>query len=237
MKYYSLIFILLLFSCSKDDNSQTYINTLLDRTTIKNADGTIVKTTDYEYSINDIKKITETNSNGQIFTSTLNYNNEGKVTSISYSDGTEVFYTYSFFSDNIIESVIQANGTITKHRYSYDQVQVISDKKYENDIFVCETNYIYDGFTINVFNNCTAENLVIQQDGTTISPLATVYEYQLLNLNNLGSRNFTSILNVNTNQHTTYVYDEYNDRNLVLNKKMYVNGVLTNTITYEYDLR
>jgi hypothetical protein len=237
MKYYSLILFLLLCSCSKEDNSQTFINTLLDRITTKDSNGNILKVIDYEYDINDLTKITETNSNGEIFTSTLNYNNEGEVTSITYSNGTEVFYTYGFFYGNLIESEIQVNGITTKHHYEYDQLQLISDKKYENDILVCEIDYTYNGLTINVYNNCSSKNLVIEQDGTTISPLVTVYNYQLLNINNLGSRNFTSILNVDTNQFTSYIYDEYNNRNLVLNKKMYIDGELTNVITYEYDLR
>ncbi|MBC8882568.1 hypothetical protein H9X57_01600 [Flavobacterium piscinae] len=209
----------------------------MDRITTKDSSGNILNVIDYEYDINDLKIITETNSNGEIFTSTLNYNSEGKVTSITYSNGTEIFYSYGFFDDNLIGSEIKVNGTIIKHRYYYDQMQLISDKIYENDILICEINYTYDGFTINVSNNCTSENFIIEQDGTSISPLASAYDYQLLNINNLGSRNFKSILNVNTNQFTTYVYDEYNERNLVLNKRMYINGELINIIIYDYDLR
>ncbi|WP_298239481.1 hypothetical protein [uncultured Algibacter sp.] len=237
MKYYFLFFLLFILSCDSDDNSSTFKNTFVDRITTTDANGNVEKVIDYIYDINDLKEISETNSNGETFISTLNYDNEGEVTSISFNDGTEVFYNYGLFYGNLIESTIEINGTTIKHRYDYDQLQLISDKKYENDVLVCEINYTYDGLTINSTNSCTSESLIIERDQTTVSPLVTVYNYQLLNINNIGSRNITSILNIDTNEFTEFIYNEFNDRNLVLNKKKYVNGELTNIIEYEYDLR
>jgi hypothetical protein len=241
MKYHFLFFLFFFLSCDSNDNSSTFKNTFVDRITTTDANGKVEKVIDYIYDINDLKKISETNSNGKTITRTLKYSTEGEVTSISFSDGTEVFYTYGMFYGNIIESEIVINGITIKHRYDYDQLELISDKKYENDILVCKIDYKYDGFIVNASNSCSSENLIIKRDGTTVSPLVTVYNHQLLEINDVGSdmgpRNITSILNINTNELTEFVFNEFNDRNLVLNKKKYVNGKLTNIITYEYDLR
>jgi hypothetical protein len=240
MKYYIIFISLFLISCSSDNETTPNVIPDLDRITTTDASGNILKVIDFERNYNKSNRLSKIIENGT-FIKTLNYDkNENRVNSISINDGTEIFYTYGNFFDDIIMSEQKINGLLsTTHYYTNDVSRLIKDIKYENNKLVCEINYSYtntkDGYEIEISNNCLSENLIITHE-STVNPLFFVYDWQLFGISGESLKNVHSIKNAKTNSLIEYTY-EYNKWDYPIKQNKYIDGVLTNIKFFEYDIR
>ncbi len=240
----------LLVGCSSEDNAASSTGDKLQRAVFKDNNGNVILTQSYEYSGEKLSRIVFSSGNyNAVFytddfitriesfsnnalssTATIQYNSDGKISSmitLSGSNGYKTTYTYN--NDDTVDVLeytgdLSSQNTLTKTHKAF----------LENDIMVKRETYgtgANSGITYTRDYSYDTEN----------NPMHAILGYGRLNFFEIGSvvtpNNLTEIVysqSDSTQTSTTTTSYTYNSQNFPTSSAEAVDGTLIKTVDYIY---
>ncbi|MDN3493071.1 hypothetical protein [Winogradskyella bathintestinalis] len=237
----SIIITTFLYSCSSDSNENINQNSsyyrLVEKTEISN-DGDI-ETTNYEYYSNgNLRRIINDTYSGTYIGDYI-YDNEDLLIKTDYG---EWFSTYSYNSSGLIEIATNSpdeEGIITTREYTYNSLgQKTIDIQYDNNIYCCETEFVYNSNgNISEINSTDGEGGGSSTGFTYDNKKRPEFAMGLTDASFwIDERaNQNNILDNGNGATTTY---EYNDQGYPTKSTIVFNfmgNIITNVINYQYE--